>query len=182
MSNNNLFRSLTGLLTPRADTVNEAGGVAYKLSPEQALAQYAATGCFNHTFYASAGEQLEAVLGDLTGGYEADLDFSQFLRAFREMIQNAARFPRTGDPVHVRIAASGLEKQGRPWIRIVVTDDGRGVAREHWTRIRTNNPLERLNLEIKRRTRVVGTFPDGESALSISPSQVHSAVAKLIKG
>jgi transposase-like protein len=37
--------------------------------------------------------------------------------------------------------------------------------REHWTRLRTNNPLERLNREIKRRTRVVGTFPDGESAL-----------------
>lgn len=36
--------------------------------------------------------------------------------------------------------------------------------REPWVRIRTNNPLERLNLEIKRRTRVVGTFPDGESA------------------
>src|SRR6516162_3942562 len=37
--------------------------------------------------------------------------------------------------------------------------------REHWTRLRTNNPLERLNLEIRRRTRVVGAFPDGESAL-----------------
>lgn len=38
---------------------------------------------------------------------------------------------------------------------------------EHWTRIRTNNTLERLNKEIKRRTRVVGTFPDGESALML---------------
>ena len=36
---------------------------------------------------------------------------------------------------------------------------------EHWTRIRTNNVLERINREIKRRTKVVGTFPDGESAL-----------------
>ena len=36
---------------------------------------------------------------------------------------------------------------------------------EHWTRIRTNNTLERLNKEIKRRTKVVGTFPDGQSAL-----------------
>lgn len=35
---------------------------------------------------------------------------------------------------------------------------------EHWTRIRTNNVIERLNREI-RRTRVVGTFPDGNSAL-----------------
>lgn len=36
---------------------------------------------------------------------------------------------------------------------------------EHWMRIRTNNVIERLNREIRRRTRVVGTFPDGNSAL-----------------
>ena len=35
---------------------------------------------------------------------------------------------------------------------------------EHWTRIRNNNVIERLNREIRRRTRVVGTFPDGNSA------------------
>jgi len=45
--------------------------------------------------------------------------------------------------------------------------------REHWTRIRTNNPLERLNLEIKRRTRVVGTFPDGESALVLVAARLR---------
>ena len=38
---------------------------------------------------------------------------------------------------------------------------------EHWTRIRTNNVIERLNREIRRRTRVVGTFPDGDSALML---------------
>ena len=32
---------------------------------------------------------------------------------------------------------------------------------EHWRRIRTNNPLERIIREIRRRTRVVGAFPDG---------------------
>jgi transposase-like protein len=51
--------------------------------------------------------------------------------------------------------------------------------REHWTRIRTNNPLERLNLEIKRRTRVVGTFPDGESALVLVAARLrHMAGTK----
>lgn len=39
--------------------------------------------------------------------------------------------------------------------------------REHWTRIRTNNVIERMNREIRRRTRVVGTFPDGNSALML---------------
>ena len=38
---------------------------------------------------------------------------------------------------------------------------------EHWTRIRTNNVMERLNREIRRRTRVVGCFPDGNSALML---------------
>ena len=36
---------------------------------------------------------------------------------------------------------------------------------EHWTRIRTNNVIERLNREIRRRTRVVGSFPDATPPL-----------------
>lgn len=38
---------------------------------------------------------------------------------------------------------------------------------EHWKKIRTNNAIERLNREIRRRTRVIGTFPDGKSALML---------------
>ena len=38
---------------------------------------------------------------------------------------------------------------------------------EHWTRIRTNNAIEGLNREIRRRTRVVGSSPDGSSALML---------------
>ena len=34
---------------------------------------------------------------------------------------------------------------------------------QHWSRIRTNNTIERLNREIKRRTKVIGTFPDGQA-------------------
>ena len=37
----------------------------------------------------------------------------------------------------------------------------------HRRRIRTNNMIERLNREIRRRTRVVGSFPDGNSALML---------------
>lgn len=40
-----------------------------------------------------------------------------------------------------------------------------GFPSEHWTRIRTNNVIERLNQEIRLRTRVIGSFPDGNSAL-----------------
>lgn len=45
--------------------------------------------------------------------------------------------------------------------------------REHWTRIRTNNALERLMREIRRRTRVVGAFPDGNSALMLTAARLR---------
>lgn len=38
---------------------------------------------------------------------------------------------------------------------------------QHWTKIRTNNTIERLNREIKRRTKAIGAFPDGQSALML---------------
>ena len=43
----------------------------------------------------------------------------------------------------------------------------------HWRRIRTNNPLERIIREIRRRTRVVGAFPDGESALNLAAARLR---------
>ncbi len=42
-----------------------------------------------------------------------------------------------------------------------------GFPYQHWLKIRTNNVIERLNREIRRRTRVGGCFPDGESALML---------------
>ena len=62
MANKNLFQSLRGALLPKSDTVNEAGGPAYSLSPKHALAQYAVTGCLNSTYYAGADDQLQKVL------------------------------------------------------------------------------------------------------------------------
>ena len=47
--------------------------------------------------------------------------------------------------------------------------------REHWTRIRTNNVIERLNREIRRRTRV-GTFPDENSALMLVCARLRHVV------
>ena len=38
---------------------------------------------------------------------------------------------------------------------------------QHWNKIRTTNLIERVNREIKRRTRVIGAFPDGQSALML---------------
>lgn len=44
---------------------------------------------------------------------------------------------------------------------------------EHHRRIRTNNPLERIMKEIRRRTRVVGAFPDGNSALMLVAARLR---------
>lgn len=62
MANKSLFESVIGNFIPRTDTFNEAGGNAYSFTSKHALAQYAMTGCFNTTFYASAENQLEKVL------------------------------------------------------------------------------------------------------------------------
>jgi putative transposase len=42
-----------------------------------------------------------------------------------------------------------------------------GMPSEHWCCLRNNNPLERLMREIRRPTRIVGSFPDGQSALML---------------
>jgi transposase-like protein len=45
--------------------------------------------------------------------------------------------------------------------------------REHWRCLRTNNPMERLIREVRRRTRVVGAFPDGHSALMLVAARLR---------
>jgi hypothetical protein len=41
---------------------------------------------------------------------------------------------------------------------------------EQWHCLRTNNPLDQLMREVRRRTRVVGEFPDGQPALMLVAS------------
>jgi len=48
----------------------------------------------------------------------------------------------------------------------------------HWSKLRSNNVIERLNREIRRRTRVVGTFPDGNSALMLVCARLRYIAGK----
>lgn len=57
-----LFSTRRGAMPPVADAVNDAQAPAYSTSARHQLAQLAATGCLNHTFYATADSQLDAVL------------------------------------------------------------------------------------------------------------------------
>lgn len=50
------------------------------------------------------------------------------------------------------------------------------ISPEHWCRIRTNNGIERINREVRMRMRVVGTFPDGNSALMLVTALLKNLV------
>ncbi len=62
MVSTQLFSTFRGRRLPAADARNEAGGAAYRFTPRHALAQYAATGALNGTYYAGAEAQLDQVL------------------------------------------------------------------------------------------------------------------------
>lgn len=62
MANPQLFQSTRGRALPVADSRNQEGAPAYAFSPKHRLAQYAATGCLNGTFYAGAEAQLATIL------------------------------------------------------------------------------------------------------------------------
>jgi 60 kDa SS-A/Ro ribonucleoprotein len=62
MANKGIFQSYRGTRIRAGDAINEAGGTAYRLTDTHALAQYAATGCLNGTFYAAGENQLAKVL------------------------------------------------------------------------------------------------------------------------
>lgn len=71
MVNKAIFKSYFGKLIAGTNSVNHEQAPAYALTAREALAQYAVTGTFNDTFYADAGEQLDAVI-KLAGNVEPE--------------------------------------------------------------------------------------------------------------
>ena len=67
----------------------------------------------------------------------------------------------------MRFATAVIERYKRREISVEEAIIEMYLAGVSTRRIRTNNAIERLNREIRRRTRVVGTFPDGKSALML---------------
>ena len=64
-------------------------------------------------------------------------------------------------------AANLLEESGHETLAYYAFPDS------HWIKLRTNNPLERIMREIRRRTRVVGAFPDGKSCLNLAAARLR---------
>jgi 60 kDa SS-A/Ro ribonucleoprotein len=62
MANKNVFKTGTAAKVKKVDATNDAGGKAYSVTDEHALAQYAVTGTFNDSFYTDANTQLERVV------------------------------------------------------------------------------------------------------------------------
>jgi len=52
-----------------------------------------------------------------------------------------------------------------------------GYPPQHWLKIKTNNPMERLLKKARRRTKVVGAFPDGNSALMLVAARLRHVSA-----
>src|SRR5262245_12279749 len=61
MASRTLFQAIVGAFIAPATARNHEGAPAYAMPAREALAQYAATGCLNHTFYASDRTQLDRV-------------------------------------------------------------------------------------------------------------------------
>ena len=97
MANKTLFASLRNALILQTDTVNSENAPAYTLAPKQALAQYAATGCFGHTFYATADEQLTRVL-ELCESI-ASLGAPEFIAVVVTAVLNALLVHLSGQPL-----------------------------------------------------------------------------------
>ena len=133
------------------------------------------------------GGKASGMVGSIAGVFP---DAAHRRRAARFYRNVPARMPKSGRAAVAAMlrAARAMESRGaaeakalavaeelegmRPGEAARVVRDGyaetltyTGFPREHWARIRTNNAIERLNREVRRRTRVVGTFPDGKSAL-----------------
>jgi putative transposase len=89
--------------------------------------------------------------------------------AQEKAIQVAVRLEGMKLPAAARLVREGIEE----------TLSYTSFPREYWRRIRTNNPMERIMREIRRRTRVVGCFPDGHSALMLVAARLrHIASSK----
>lgn len=90
---------------------------------------------------------------------------AKMLRAIRAQESEGAAVAKAGEVAAglegMRLgAAARVVREGR-LETLTYTDS----PMRHWAGVRTDNAIERLNREIRRRTRVVGTFPDGCSAL-----------------
>ena len=128
MVNMSLFSSKSARL-PRADAVNEAGGLAYKLDPKHALAQVAATGTFGDAYYSAAGTQLAEVLKLIE-----QIDDDQYLAKLAVYARQKAAMKDMPAALLVALSVRNTELMHRVFDRVI--DNGR-VLRTAFQMIRS---------------------------------------------
>ena len=94
-------------------------------------------------------------------------EVSAMLKAIHAQEDKEAALKKIGDIIEKLKDLKLNEAAGKVETAASETLTYMDFPREHWRRIRTNNAMERLNREIRRRTRSVGAFPDGRSALML---------------
>ena len=94
-------------------------------------------------------------------------EVSAMLKAIHAQEDQGAALKKIGDVIEKLKDLKLNEAAGKVETAAYETLTYMDFPREHWRRIRTNNAMERLNREIRRRTKSVGTFPDGRSALML---------------
>jgi len=94
-------------------------------------------------------------------------EVSAMLKAIYAQEDKPAALKKIGDVIEKLKDMKLNEAAGKVDTAAYETLSYMDFPREHWRRIRTNNAMERLNREIRRRTKTVGAFPDGQSALML---------------
>ena len=94
-------------------------------------------------------------------------EVSAMLKAIHAQEDKEAALKKIGDIIEKLKDLKLNEAAGKVETAASETLTYMDFPREHWRRIRNNNAMERLNREIRRRTRTVGAFPDGQSALML---------------
>ena len=94
-------------------------------------------------------------------------EVSAMLKAIHAQEDKEAALKKIGDIIEKLKDLKLNEAAGKVETAASETLTYMDFPREHWRRIRNNNAMERLNREIRRRTRSVGAFPDGRSALML---------------
>ncbi len=94
-------------------------------------------------------------------------EVSAMLKAIHAQEDKEAALKKIGDVIEKLKDLKLNEAAGKVETASYETLSYMDFPREHWLRIRTNNAMERLNREIKRRTKSIGAFPDGRSALML---------------
>ena len=103
-------------------------------------------------------------------------EVSAMLKAIHAQEDKEAALKKIGDIIEKLKDLKLNEAAGKVETATYETLTYMDFPREHWRRIRTNNAMERLNREIRRRTKSVGTFPDGRSALMLVCARLRDIV------